>query len=499
MIGNKDWKKKYFDSLKSLEDQQETWTELENLLRKALTRLAITAKGIDDKLDRVLSSIQQHSRQKKNDLLNDDLETLSRLLSQMEDDDVGKPQDQSGIRDHLFELIKSLHVEKQFLNELNEFKGNIYSMDDQQCIDRFAELISSFLQYEPADKTPVREVLITLVEKIAFTHGESEHLNEIKQLLDEEYDQQNWHAYLDDIITEVGIIIDGINDEKVELESIIFDVTRQLNDISSVLTDEISDNQQGRQETQNLQNFMDESVENIKSKVETASDINGLKTAIDENLVSIKNGIREFVESDDERFQKSEQRNESLRKQIRLMEKESTQLKMKLSENRKKLMFDPLTGARSRMSYEEILEQELSRWSRYQDVFSFAILDIDHFKQVNDQYGHNAGDKALQIVARMMSENIRKTDFLFRIGGEEFVLLLPKTTLASATPLVEKIRTSVGNAGFHFKKEQVNITMSGGITAILDSDGPESIYERADQALYEAKDSGRDRLISRLM
>ena len=248
----------------------------------------------------------------------------------------------------------------------------------------------------------------------------------------------------------------------------------------------------GRKETQNLQSFMDQSVENIKSKVESAADIDVLKTSIDENLVSIKKGIQDFVDSDDVRFRKSEQRNDSLRQQIQLMEKESAQLKLKLSENRKKLMFDPLTGARSRMSYEEILEQEMSRWSRYKEVFSFAILDIDHFKQVNDRYGHNAGDKALQIVARMMTENIRKTDFLFRIGGEEFVMLLPKTTLAAATPLVEKIRTAVGNAGFHFKQEQVNLS-------IIDGDGPESIYERADHALYEAKNSGRNRLITKLM
>ncbi len=177
------------------------------------------------------------------------------------------------------------------------------------------------------------------------------------------------------------------------------------------------------------------------------------------------------------------------------MEMESSELQQKLSENRQKLMFDTLTGVRSRLSYDEILEQELTRWSRYRETFSFALLDIDHFKAVNDQFGHNAGDKALQTVAKMMSKHIRKTDFLFRIGGEEFVLLLPKTTLQNAQPLVEKIRASVGSSSFHFKQQRVDISLSAGLTAITSEDSAESIYERADKALYEAKNSGRDQLI----
>ena len=162
-------------------------------------------------------------------------------------------------------------------------------------------------------------------------------------------------------------------------------------------------------------------------------------------------------------------------------------------------MFDTLTGARSRLSYEEILDQEITRWSRYQEVFSFALLDIDHFKRINDEYGHNAGDNALKVVSKMMTQHIRKTDFLFRIGGEEFVLLLPKTSLSAATPLVEKIRSSVGQTSFHFKQEKVVIKLSGGVTAIVKDDNAESIYERADKALYEAKNGGRDRLVVKML
>lgn len=496
-IDQKDWKDKYFDSLRQLEDNLASWTDLEELLRKVISRLAISATGAHKKLDPLLKSIRQHSRDKNNDALNSDLEKLSSLLIQIDEgtgvttDDLDMPS----VQEQILKLILQLKIDSRFETQLNEFKTSINSLDSEQCLNRFATLINQFLDYEPSDKTSINEVLLTLIDKIAFTHGNSERLDAIKEKLDAQFNFENWHSYLDQIIAEVRVIIQDINEEKVELESLIVDVTRQLNEISSVLTDEHSDSLEGRKETQHLQLLMNQNVKNIQSTVENADDLDGLKVSINSNLESIRQGVNDFVQSDNTRFKKSENRNEALQKQIKLMEDESEQLKHKLNENRQKLMFDTLTGARSRLSYEEILDQELTRWMRYQEEFSFALLDIDHFKKINDQFGHNAGDKALQIVSKLMSDNIRKSDFLFRIGGEEFVLLLPKTSLASATPLVEKIRSQVGQTSFHFKQKKVIIKLSGGITTVLKDDNAESIFERADKALYEAKDGGRDQLV----
>lgn len=504
MTGDKDWKNKYFDSLKQLEDSESTWAELETLLRKAISRLAISAKGLDKRMDKVLKDIQKNSRSKKDVALQNDLEDLSKILAQLEDgpDKAGAPatvDDEQDFHNYALKLIQQIRLDKEFKTRLEDFKSSIHSMDNDQCLNELAVLLNQSLDQDSDDKVPVQEVLVTLIEKIAFTHGNSERLSEISEKLDIKFQAENWHDYLDEIINEIRYIIRGINNEKVELEGLIVDVTRQLNEISGVLVDERTDSEEGRNDTLNLQSMMNESVESIQSTVDSASDIEELKISINTNLGSIKLGVEEFVAKEDERYHKTEQRNNQLQQQIQLMEQESEQLKEKLTENRQQLMFDTLTGARSRLSYEEILDQELSRWSRYQEVFSFALLDIDHFKSVNDQFGHNAGDKALQIVAKMMGKHIRETDFLFRIGGEEFVMLLPKTRLENATPLVEKIRTSVSATGFHFKKNNVVITLSGGLTAIRENDTAESIYERADKALYEAKNGGRNQLIVKII
>jgi diguanylate cyclase len=144
------------------------------------------------------------------------------------------------------------------------------------------------------------------------------------------------------------------------------------------------------------------------------------------------------------------------------------------------------------MAYDERIQQELARWTRYETPFSYVILDIDFFKRINDTYGHNAGDKALKIIAQLMTTYVRQSDYVFRIGGEEFVLLLTNTAQDNASKLVEKMRKGIAASSFHFKGEPVTLTLSAGITETRNGDHVESIYERADKALYKAKNSGRD-------
>jgi len=519
---DQDWKQKYYDSLQNLDDHQAQWNELEDLLRKAATRLAITAKGIDKRLDKVLADIQKYIRNKNDIALTEALDKLSNVLAQIDDEpaasvSAGTDNDRSDVdfREPLHRLVQRLVLAEADQQRFDRYLDELTELDSDQCITRLADLINAGisnpdgqatgakLQSDPVgsvdiqhDSDSVREVLITLVEKIAFTHGESQQLNAIKKMLDDGFDEQNWHAYLDEIITELRAIIDGVNDEKGELESLIVDVTRQLTEISSVLNEEREAHLQGHEQARQLQSLMDHSVKQISISVDSVADVHQLKAAIHENLGAIKTGIQDFVHHDAERFKQSEARNGRLLEQIGALEKESEQLKLKLSEDRRKLMFDALTGARSRLSYEELLEQEMYRWRRYKEVFSFAILDIDHFKQINDNFGHNAGDKALKVVAQMMGRNIRKTDFLFRIGGEEFVLLLPKTNLPGSQPLVEKLRQSIGRMDFHFKQQKVEITLSAGLTTVAEGDTAESIYERADKALYQAKHGGRNQLVT---
>ncbi len=157
----------------------------------------------------------------------------------------------------------------------------------------------------------------------------------------------------------------------------------------------------------------------------------------------------------------------------------------------KQALTDALTGIHNRMKFDKILTSEIQRAQRNNSVLSLIIFDIDHFKQVNDTYGHSAGDNVLIRLTRLITSNIRVIDFFARWGGEEFVVLSPGTDLDGAIQLAEKLRGKV--EGYNFK-EPGKITLSFGVTTFHDGDTDTVLINRADDALYRAKESGRNQV-----
>lgn len=151
---------------------------------------------------------------------------------------------------------------------------------------------------------------------------------------------------------------------------------------------------------------------------------------------------------------------------------------------------DELTDIYNRKAYNERIEEKFNLYSRYKSKFCIAMYDIDDFKGINDTYGHDIGDKVLIEMTKEIKENIRKTDLIFRVGGEEFVILFPKTLLDEAYVVIEKIRETVSRMNIVDNKK---ITISIGITEVKDNDTPTSIYERIDKLMYVSKHEGKNR------
>ena len=143
----------------------------------------------------------------------------------------------------------------------------------------------------------------------------------------------------------------------------------------------------------------------------------------------------------------------------------------------------------------EALEKEIIRARRHTRELCVLMFDIDHFKRVNDQYGHLAGDYVLKEVARVVQGRIRRDEVFARYGGEEFALVLPETSLENARALAEIIRSKVAEARYVFQGETIPITISIGVALLTDTDrSATDIIARADEKLYEAKRSGRNRV-----
>nr|WP_232349172.1 GGDEF domain-containing protein [Neptunomonas qingdaonensis] len=165
-----------------------------------------------------------------------------------------------------------------------------------------------------------------------------------------------------------------------------------------------------------------------------------------------------------------------------------------MEEERLKARTDALTGLPNRAAYDDHLEKEFERWARYQQGFSVAVGDLDFFKRINDTYGHLAGDKVLRLISRVLTKNLRGSDFVARFGGEEFVILMPSTQAEEGAKAIEKLRESISKSPFNFHGQPVTITMSFGVTETRESDTKDGLFARADAALYKAKQEGRNRV-----
>ena len=172
--------------------------------------------------------------------------------------------------------------------------------------------------------------------------------------------------------------------------------------------------------------------------------------------------------------------------------------KMKYQYTEKEFMsvLDGLTGLYNRRQFEIGLEQEYNRTKRHPSDFSLAILDIDFFKKVNDTYGHQYGDYVLKTVASLMKQAFRKTDLLYRYGGEELIMIMPETNIEGAIIPVQRLRRMIEEYDFDYNGVKAKVTASIGLTMnYQEFNSPADILKSADEALYKAKESGRNRVV----
>jgi two-component system cell cycle response regulator len=154
---------------------------------------------------------------------------------------------------------------------------------------------------------------------------------------------------------------------------------------------------------------------------------------------------------------------------------------------------DQLTGIANRMHFSMVFEHELNVLHREKEPLGVIFFDIDHFKQVNDRYGHLVGDSILRHVAALVKKQIRKSDFVARWGGEEFVILLPRTHLTKTRQVAEMLRQTIEKENFGSVE---TISCSFGVAALEENESAEALLKRVDRLLYQAKEAGRNCVVA---
>ena len=182
--------------------------------------------------------------------------------------------------------------------------------------------------------------------------------------------------------------------------------------------------------------------------------------------------------------------------EVEVAQQKILQLQAELSQLSEKVSIDQLTGVLNRRGLDEAMLREISRAQRGASSLCVALLDIDNFKSFNDNYGHHVGDTALQHLAKVIQETLRPTDIAARFGGEEFVILLPDTSIDAAVETISRLQRALTKQFFLGNNERLLITFSAGVALYRETEEQATVLNRADQAMYLAKKSGKNRVMT---
>jgi len=435
------WKNKYFDLLEENETLEKSHQKKEDLLCKTISRISHATSGFNKNLDPYLKSIkEQVGKDIILEQLAPELDKFSKAVMQLEE--INTTQEEDDINTIDFETISS----------------NLHNILDQSEIPT---------KFEP-------------------------HVQELKQKL------QNGISpaiILEETVSLLFEIKKYLQSEQQDIASFLTQVTDQLADLGVKASGAYS----ATKATAEKRNLFDETVSSqfveLQESSENETELEPLKILIRTRLDNISQQIQKHQSQENIERNQAQHELEALTNTIISMEKESLLLKDKLIIAHEKAIHDPLTGLPNRLAYDKQLITELSRWKRYQTPLSLLIWDIDHFKKINDSYGHKAGDKTLILIANLLSKHCRETDFVSRFGGEEFTMLLSNTDAKSSLVAANKMRQVIEKTAFNSGGTKISITLSCGITQFIESDTEKSAFERADKALYDAKKNGRNQCV----
>ena len=304
----------------------------------------------------------------------------------------------------------------------------------------------------------------------------------------------NWYELLP-ILDDLAVLMLAITDSgQHEFEAYLKQLNERLEAFQGHLQVASDGHADSRSAARELDTQIREQVDGLQSSVQEAADLDSLKQVLESHLEGLLGTMDEHQQQRDQREQEVAARLKGLAERVANMEKEAQGYREHLEVQRQKALIDPLTGLPNRAAWSERLDHEVNTWHQRGNSLSLAMLDLDHFKRINDGYGHLAGDKVLKIIANLLRKYLRPNDFIARFGGEEFVLLMPDSALEEALAVGEGLRAAIEACPFHFKGEPVTITMSMGLAQFQPGERSDLALKRADEALYRAKAAGRNRV-----
>ena len=507
---NEKWKNKYLNLLDAQEHAGKAQKLDQELLCKTIVRLSIAATGVDPQLEPYLERIRNHVKNGvDNQKLKTELENFTDALNRIND---GSPKQKEPAKDIslLFAFLLQHYKSEKQQHALTQLEKSCQPLaDPKPLFSAIAAIIKDDQAPKPAVEVSIEETipterlidpayvtgqLLQMLQNIEIPESSAQKAQALKQELEGHDASHALEATLDGVVSLVLEINANVNNQpkQQDIDKFIAHITQQLTELGLAVTDSGVALMNASLERNKLDESVTEQMSDLQNRSVNATQLEPLKQVISSHIAQITKEIQEHKQKEANQREKYQSQLDELGQKIKAMESETGELKSKLITATTNAERDTLTNLPNRLAYDERLKMEIARWQRYHTPLCLVVWDIDFFKKVNDQYGHQVGDKVLVQVGNQFLQHIRRADFVARFGGEEFVMLLPHTNKHSALKVTEKLRNLIEENALMVNGTPLTVTVSCGITQFFKGDTHESAFERADQALYRAKEQGRN-------
>lgn len=360
------------------------------------------------------------------------------------------------------------------------------SVDDAAMRESIASVTSGDFAQIAKDVT---DTLEELLQQLIIPDRLSALQHSLQQRLKQEL---HWYELVPLLEDTSSFLLQCLESSQVKIEQFLHNLDQRLQAIRALVAEANNNRDDRAKARENLDQMVRDQLSEVQSVIAGSVDLKQLSNTVSDHLGLILKALENYREGEEQREQILIEQLSQLQQRLNEMEQEVQDNRHSLEEQRIKATTDSLTGLPNREAYTQRLIDEHARFHRYDTPLAIVVADVDLFKRINDTYGHLAGDKVLQLIARVLQKNIREVDFVARIGGEEFVILMPGTTIEQAYIAAEKLRKVIERSPFNFRKERVKITMSFGIAQFKQHELPDAVFERADKALFISKRAGRN-------
>lgn len=447
-----EWKQKYRDSLLEMEGEEKRWRQLEQALRRLVGRLCAAGMGVDPQLDGELQAVAAANRR------NADAAELERLAGTLTTAVVAVDAVAPVPTIVIPALAPTPTAPKRWDATCAAVGKLVLCLRGLGAEEKEAEALLARLVKVTADAelVPILERTLELVQ----SHG------------------------------------DVLARERLQAASIFADVTSRLEEMAGYLAASGDEARSRFTDSVEVNDNVMSQVRQLTAEVNSATELKVLQSTVAARLQTVTRQVLDFRAREELRLQEQTGRADRMRLRIAELERETEELHSKLDQEKFGARHDPLTLVANRKSFDERFLDAMARREQHSLPVIVMIWDLDNFKAINDTYGHRAGDRVLKSVAASFVAGVRPEDFVARIGGEEFVILLTGLTLPKAAQIADELRLGVEALRFHFRGTPVRVTASCGVTELRAGDSGNTAFDRADAALYRAKHGGKNLCVS---